>query len=135
MGDDHLDDKVRIRVFSLACFAVAELVLFFPPLLEALSPTNFWGPMAVFLAVFSLLAALFPSPPAEKERRVFCKDELKRLAGAGRVTSIACRGGCGVVYSRLLVRGDCYGKMIGKCPGCGGELYVRSIWKVPARMV
>jgi hypothetical protein len=131
-----LDDKLRIRVVSLACFALAEVVLFFPSVLAALTSPDFMGPLIVVLAVSSLLEVLFPdAPPEQKKRRVFRKGELRRLAAAGRVTSIACRGSCGIVYSRLFLRGDYSGKMIGRCPGCGGELYVRSIRKAPVKMV
>jgi hypothetical protein len=127
---------MRIRVFSLACFAVAELFLLVPSLLEALGPTWFWGPFTVLFAVSALIETVFPSPPQEqKKRTAFRKGELRRLAGTGRVTSIACRGGCEIVYSRIFLRGDYSGKMIGRCPSCGGELYVRSIRKVPAKMV
>jgi len=127
---------MRIRAFPLACFAIADLFLFVTPLLESLDPTWFWGPFMVFFVVSALLETVFPSPPLEqKKRRVFRGGELRRLAEARRVTSIARRGGCGIIYSRIFIRGDHSGKMIGRCPGCGGELYVRSIRKVLAKMV
>nr|MDO8132585.1 hypothetical protein [Candidatus Njordarchaeum guaymaensis] len=47
------------------------------------------------------------------------------------VASIACYGrGCEHVYGRLFQRGDYVRKIVGRCPRCGGELYVRAIYAV-----
>ncbi len=123
-----MEYEKRVRIFSLAFFAMAELVLFFPSILQELPAPELMGPLTCLLAVSSLIMVVFPPPPPQQEKRTeLSRRDVRRLVKVKKVTSIACHGSCGLVYSRLFLRGDYFGRIVGRCPNCGGELYVRFI--------
>jgi hypothetical protein len=54
--------------------------------------------------------------------------------GIKMLASIACYGGgCRHAYERLFQKGDYVRKIVGRCPACGGGLYVKSIYAVEDR--
>jgi hypothetical protein len=93
----------------------------------------FWSdvkPLLIcILTFFSLIMLVFPPPPPQGKGSELGGRERDEGSGIEMVASIACYGGgCGYVYGRLFHRGDYVRKIVGRCPACGGELYVKAIY-------
>jgi len=124
-----LDYSKRVRIVALAALALAGLLLISPHVMEG----SWWSDVKPLLicvmTFFSLIMLIFPPPPPQRKRSELSERKRDEGSEIEVVTSIACYGGgCEHVYKRLFQRGDYVRKIVGRCPACGGELYVKAIY-------
>jgi hypothetical protein len=125
-----LDYFKKVRMVALASLALDALLLLSPHVMQG----PWWSdvkPLLIFVLGFSSFTMLiFPPPPPQRKR-----SELSEKEGYGcgikMLASIACYGdGCRHACERLFHKGDYVRKIVGICPACGGELYVKAIYAI-----
>jgi hypothetical protein len=65
-------------------------------------------------------------PRAHEKRSDLSNVDFHKLAKVVRVTSIGCYVSCELIYSRSFLKGDHYVRIVGRCPKCCTESYVRT---------
>jgi len=126
-----LDYSKGVRIVALASLALAGLLLLVPRIIQG----SWWSDVKLLLVCVlgfsSLIMLVFPPPPPQQKRSQLSEREEHGGRGVEMLASIACYGdGCGYMDGRLFQRGDYVRKIVGRCPRCGGELYVKSLYVI-----
>ncbi len=120
----------RARVFVLVVMVVCDLLLLVPGALELLFPhwPNLMRLLCYGGSFSSLIFLVFTVVCPGRWSEIACElnFESERFA-VDTVSCLVCSG-CGRVWSRIWLRGDCVGKVVDRCLLCGSEYRVKSIY-------